>query len=730
MSINKRTAAFILCLTLAAATVPAPVYTVFAEEETVSDTVEEETALDTDEEEDDDGVLIYGDYTCSLTHDNNISIDGFSGSGDVVIPDNFDGVPVTEIGSYAFKDSEITSVYIPASVTYVFENPFIECPSLKEITVADDNENYFSENGILYCNESNGSISLAAYPSGKTDTEFTVPDDVTAISGAAIYNTNLEKIVLHSGITSLEHHALAENTKLTSVNLEDTSVEELDNMVFAYCTSLVEILFPDTLDYIGAGDFAGCTSLKTVTLPESLTYVGQNAFAGTAMKKIIIPESVTTIGYCAFGYDENLEPVDNFIVIGTSGSTAEDYCTDSDDDYEYSNDFSFIDVSNADIFEEAEDFEYLSSGDYTYVAIDGKAYITACLSADSVIEVPEELDGLPVTRIYTGAFFGIYADEIILPDTITKIDSLAFYSCTYLTSITLPSSLETIGANAFYGCYSLKTIDIPASVTTIGDDALFGCTSLESITVQDGSESFSSSDGILFNKDMTVLVAYPTAKADSTYTVPESVTEISTSAFANNTYLEKVILKSVEKIGDYAFESCTSLNEVRFSKNLKSIGACAFYGCTSLLSVAINDDIEEIGSYALGYCVNPDYDGTESDSDDDDYESYYSSFYDTDEDDEETVSADMIVDGFKIYASKGSGGQQYAEQNGIECVTGTINIAGYNVAKSFIYVIAGIIIAVILAIVGTITGKHIKNKKKSTNRKKTEVKDNEDKTDN
>jgi hypothetical protein len=229
---------------------------------------------------------------------------------------------------------------------------------------------------------------------------------------------------------------------------------------------------------------------------------------------------------------------------------------------------------------------------------------------------------------------------------------------------------------------------------------------------------------------MTVLVAYPTAKADSTYTVPESVTEISTSAFANNTYLEKVILKSVEKIGDYAFESCTSLNEVRFSKNLKSIGACAFYGCTSLLSVAINDDIEEIGSYALGYCVNPDYDGTESDSDDDDYESYYSYLYDTDEDDEETVSADMIVDGFKIYASKGSGGQQYAEQNGIECVTGTINIAGYNVAKSFIYVIAGIIIAVILAIVGTITGKHIKNKKKSTNRKKTEVKDNEDKTDN
>jgi len=79
--------------------------------------------------------------------------------------------------------------------------------------------------------------------------------------------------------------------------------------------------------------------------------------------------------------------------------------------------------------------------------------------------------------------------ELVIPDTVTKINDYAFYRCTRLKSITIPDSVTSIGGSAFYGCTSLTSITIPDSVTSIGDFMFGYCTSLTSITIPDSVTS-------------------------------------------------------------------------------------------------------------------------------------------------------------------------------------------------------------------------------------------------
>lgn len=92
-------------------------------------------------------------------------------------------------------------------------------------------------------------------------------------------------------------------------------------------------------------------------------------------------------------------------------------------------------------------------------------------------------------------------------------------------------SVTTIGREAFARSESLTSVTIPDSVTTIGTDAFFDCSSLESILVEENNPSYSSVNGVLFNKDKSVLVCYPAGKKDKSYTIPDSVTTMETYAF-------------------------------------------------------------------------------------------------------------------------------------------------------------------------------------------------------
>lgn len=678
----KKTAAFMVSVLICAGAVSAPLYSAFAEEETVIE-ASESTSEEADEE---DGMLTSGDYKYSLTHDDTVCIEEYTGNeANVSIPEEIDGKTVAEINGSAFFESTAVTVHIPAGVTDIYDNPFLESTSLREITVDVSNEHFYAADGVLYeaCEDGD---ELVCYPQGKTDSSFTIPDGVCDIQIAAMYDTQLTELKLPSSLLYIERHAISYNEKLTSIDFSGTGLYAIGDMAMAYCTALSEVKLSDSLAEIGGGAFAGCSALKEIEFPDTLTTIGQNAFAATGLKTVTIPASVTEIGYCAFGYDENLEPLSSFTIVGVTGSAAQTYCTDSDADYDYANSFTFVDVENADLVSELEELEYIAFGDYTYAEKNGEAYITACVSAEPTIEVPAEINGLPVTRIYGGAFFQNQASEIILPDSITQIDALAFYLCSNLKTIKLPASLETIKNQAFNDCSALETIEIPASCTSIGEEVFIGCTALKEFTVSGSGGGYTAEDGVLYNADKTIIVAYPAAKTDKSYKAPESVAEILISAFHNNTYLEEADISSVITIGNYAFENCSALKKVKLSKKLEEIGDCAFYNCTALKSLRIYDDITRIGSLAVGY--------------------YYG------ESESEGTYTDLVLEDFKLYASEGSGGDQYAQQNGIECVTNTVSLFGANVEKPFLYVVCGVAAVIVLAFIVVFFRKSFKRKKK------------------
>jgi len=137
-----------------------------------------------------------------------------------------------------------------------------------------------------------------------------------------------------------------------------------------------------------------------------------------------------------------------------------------------------------------------------------------------------------VTSVGAGAFYCCTGlKTVVLPEGIKTIDDYAFSNCTALERVTFPGSLKSIGFCAFLNCTSLKSITIPSGVTEIGSGAFAYCTGLESINAAAGNGTYSSVNGVLFNKDKTELITYPAGKTDAAYAIPSGVITIEESAF-------------------------------------------------------------------------------------------------------------------------------------------------------------------------------------------------------
>ena len=141
--------------------------------------------------------------------------------------------------------------------------------------------------------------------------------------------------------------------------------------------------------------------------------------------------------------------------------------------------------------------------------------------------------------------------EIKIPQGVTKIENETFLGCALMESVALPDGITYIGIGAFDACGKLKTMVIPATVKTIEAGAFMRCYSLSSIDVALDNPAYTSVDGVLYNKDLTELVAYPAGKTDETFYVPQGVTVIVKGAFTFNQNLDTLNLpKSLKTINN------------------------------------------------------------------------------------------------------------------------------------------------------------------------------------
>ena len=208
-----------------------------------------------------------------------------------------------------------------------------------------------------------------------------------------------------------------------------------------------------------------------------------------------------------------------------------------------------------------------------------------------------------VTSIGGAAFWGCSSlTSVTIPDSVTSIGEWAFSDCSSLTSVTIPDSVTSIGDSAFSGCSSLTSVTIGNGITSI-NDSFSGCVSLKSFTVSESNSAYSSKDGVLFNKNKTKLVAYPAGKTNTSYTIPNSVSEIKEWAFSDCSDLTNVTIpNSVSKISYGTFWGCSSLTSVTIPTSVKSIDGYAFEYCSSLTSVTIPNSVTSIGEWAFSDC--------------------------------------------------------------------------------------------------------------------------------
>lgn len=124
-------------------------------------------------------------------------------------------------------------------------------------------------------------------------------------------------------------------------------------------------------------------------------------------------------------------------------------------------------------------------------------------------------------------------------DIVVEIADNAFKNCNKIKGVEIASTIKKIGTYAFYGS-TIRSITIPSTIKEIGNYAFAGCKYLEEIEVESGNANYSSSSGVLYNKDGSKLITYPAGKTDNFVVISRDVTEIANMAFYKCTSIKKV----------------------------------------------------------------------------------------------------------------------------------------------------------------------------------------------
>ena len=590
--------------------------------------------------------------------------------------------------AFQYKTS-ITSVTIPEGVTSIGEKAFFGCENLATITIPSTLEIIGGQAFDICIKISRVNISdIAAWCSISFTDDSSNPFRRSLSSNIYVGDALVNELVIPEGVTSIGKYAFFFCHGLTSVTLPST-LESIGRYAFGNCPSLQSVTFPSALKTIEEYAFYGCTSLQSVTLLSTLESIEQYAFAYCNVKTLILPNSLKSIGNHAFflndkmsdiyylgtnaeweavtkgdewfnydmlpdvmhiaytytvedgkatitGYDgpggdvtvpstlggcpvtaigdeafknnKNITSVTIPEGVMTIGENAFYGCENLEtvilpSTLEVVGGGAFINCSKINRVDVADIAKWCAvkfydntSNPFTLGNNFNKLYVDGQKISDLVI--PEG-----VTSIGSMAFFGCMGlKSVTLPSTLNSIENFAFSYCTGIKSITIPDGVTTIGINAFSNCAGLQSITIPAGVTSIRQGAFLGCTSLSDIYFMGTLAQWTAvSKGKDWNEDCpcgdNVHIAY-------TYTVDDGKATLTAYDGPGGNVVIPSTLDGypVTAIGNEAFKDKTNITAVTIPEGVKSIGVIAFFGCSNIETVTLPSTLESVGGDAFQLC--------------------------------------------------------------------------------------------------------------------------------
>ena len=400
------------------------------------------------------------------------------------------------------------------------------------------------------------------------------------------YYASITSITVDQGATTIGNYAFAGLSNVVSISLPETGLTSIGQDAFSGCSSLAALTIPRTVTTIGRQAFSGCDSLTELTVAEGSQYfssTGTVLFDKAKTKLIaylssntgrtyVIPDTVTVIGQFSFYNIDSLYMVVIPAGLVTLGMAAFYSCDHLEKAY-------FRGAPPTSVGQSA--FANVYSGFCIYYS--GKFVSSWAPNGETtwkdypIAQLPggqcgdnlywEYTDPLNELRIYgTGAMYDYQSTN-------------APWYHTYTNTVIIDEGATSVGAFAFNGL-SLYSISLPSTMAQFDYTPILGSLFME-INVAPANPYFCSVDGVLFNKDMTKLILYPSLKQSRVYEVPDGVTDIAIGAFVGCQQTDAVILpESVDTLETYAFAYAYLVNTIIFKgAPPANVGENAFDDC-------------------------------------------------------------------------------------------------------------------------------------------------------
>lgn len=542
-----------------------------------------------------------GDFTYSVS-DGAVTITGYTGSGgNVTIPSEIEGKPVTSIGNRSFSYcTNLTSITLPDSVTSIGSYVFSYCSGLTSIILST-------------CVTSIGDYSFSSC-------------------------TRLASINIPNSVTSIGYAIFMGCDKLTSITVDENNQYYSSHGSVLYNKAQTEIVcypagitgaytLPNSITSIGDCAFYSCKELTTITIPNGLIRIGSNAFYEcVGLTSIFIPDNVSEIGNYAFSACRGLTSI----------------AVDGDNQYYSSHEGVLFNKTKTTLLCCPAGIIGTYALPNNVSNIEEGAFFN-CFNLTSITTLNN------VTTIGDHAFSNcLVLTDITLPNSLTKIGYGTFFACRSLARISIPNSVTSIGDFAFNLCEGLTTIAIPNGVTSIGNYAFSECTGLDSAYFYGNApDNFGNDVFTWVDPNFSIYYlegtngwtnpwhGYPAAPFDlsatptptPTWTPTPTITPISSpmpsspiadfkyvvngntvtitgyTGSGGNVVIPSVIDgKPVTYIGLAAFSVCTNLTGVVLPDSVTGIGDWAFYRCSNMTSITLPNNLISIGENAIAEC--------------------------------------------------------------------------------------------------------------------------------